>query len=400
VIRTSTAGAPACAVLAIVIGGAVADCARAAEARPTAATPGQVALDYGFRFASAIHNDPKDRQKAQQAVVMEYARIGLTEEALQLARKIDGWRKGVALADLAARLAREGREDLARTALREAEEVRAATKGWEGPRVAAHVAQAHATLGEMSASESIAADLAANDPQQYTGRSAATVATAHAARGDFDGAMQELARYEGSTDREVAWWRTAGYLGLAREERLEAAQRRKALDAARASADGLVAWKRSEALQEIAQEYRAQGAMAQARDALAAASRDIEALPDTDAFKSVLLASIGGVFAEFGETERVPGLLGQAEAAVPEVLNLDRPAAYANIASSWHAAGNGAEAWRLYDLALDAAEELQNPRPRALGLVAVCRSLGRSGIDLTPEARQRLDQLLGGLQGP
>jgi hypothetical protein len=398
--RTRTAAALACAFLAMVIGGPVADSARAAETPPPASTPGQVALDYGFRFASAIDNDPKDRQKAQQAVVMEYTRIGLTDEATRLARKIEGWRKGVALADIAVLLAREGREDAARAALREAEAVRAETKGWEGPRVAAHVAQAHAALGETSASESITEDLIANDALQYTGRSAATAATARAARGDFQGAMQELARYEGSKDREIAWWRTAGYLGLAREERLGVDDRRKALEAARRSADDLVAWKRSEALQEIAEEYRAQGAMAEAREALAAASQDIEALPDTDAFKTALLANTARTFAEFGDTERVPALLGQAEAAVPEVLNLDRPAAYASIASSWHAAGNAAETWRLYDLALDAAEELRNPRPRALGLVAVCRSLGRSRIEPTPETRQRLDELLSGLTGP
>jgi tetratricopeptide (TPR) repeat protein len=384
-----------------VTGAIVPDVSCASDTQAPPGAPGRLALEYGFRFASAIDNDPKDRQKAQQAVVMEYTRIGLMDEALQLARKIQGWRRGVALADIATLLAKEGREDAARATLAEAQKVRAETSGWEGPRIEAHMAQTHAALGEVDASGEITKDIATNDPRQYTGRAAATAAAGYGATGDFDEAMKILTALDGSRDREVAWWRTVGYLGLAREKRLDAAERRQALDAARRSAeDGLVAWKQSEALKSIAEEYRAAGAVVEARDSLTLASQGIEALPDTDALKPALLSSIARALADFGDTERVPALLDQAEALAPKVSNLDRPGVYANIASSWYVAGNNDGAWRVYDLAFDAAAQLRNPRPRAKALVAICRTLGRNQIELNHRARQRLDELLTELETP
>src|SRR6185295_1313130 len=217
------------------------------NAEPPRAVPGKAALDYGFRFASAIVTDAKDQQKAQQAVVMEYAAIGLLDEATRLATSIEGWRRGAALADLANLLAKQGRKQDARALLEQAEGLRNDTPGWEGPRIAAHVAQAHAALGEGEASRKIGDELASADPRQYTGRAAAIAAAARAAEGDFVAAMGSLAAIDGVQDLEDAWWRTTGYLGLAREKRLDAADRRRALDAARHSADGLAGWKQAEA---------------------------------------------------------------------------------------------------------------------------------------------------------
>jgi len=112
--RRQTIEALACAVL--VFCGALTS-AWTSNAEPPRAVPGKAALDYGFRFASAIVTDAKDQQKAQQAVVMEYAAIGLLDEATRLATSIEGWRRGAALADLANLLAKQGRKQDARALL-------------------------------------------------------------------------------------------------------------------------------------------------------------------------------------------------------------------------------------------------------------------------------------------
>jgi hypothetical protein len=55
---------------------------------------------------------------------------------------------------------------------------------------------------------------------------------------------------------------------------------------------------------------------------------------------------------------------------------------------------------RLFDTALSEAESLVNARPRALAVVAVCRSMGRSGFELDEATRSRLDALFAGLKDP
>ena len=89
-----------CAVLALPAMG------RATTAKEA---PGQPALDYAFRFSSAITPDPKDMAKAQAPVVGDYIHIGRYDSARSAAMQIQGWRQGVALADLAKAEALRGR---------------------------------------------------------------------------------------------------------------------------------------------------------------------------------------------------------------------------------------------------------------------------------------------------
>ncbi len=373
---------------------------RASEQASTGPIPGQEALDYGFRFASALDVDPKDKAKAQQVIAMEYPKLGLLDEALERAESMEGWRRLVTLADLAGLLARAGRVEDARALVAKVQQERQQTTGWEGPRIAAHLAGAQAILGEVGPSAAIASDLARNDPRQYAGRSAAIQADALGAAGEYDRALAALKPLDGNTDIEVAWWRTTGYLELSRMEALDDAQRRSALDAARRSADGLPGWKQAEALLEIATRYREIGSRDGAAETLEAAERLARALPSTDNMRPVSLSEVARAWATAGEAKRGRGLLRGAETDVVKAPDIDRPALYAALASSWHAVGDEGEARRLFTRAFDAAATLQNARPRALAVVEICRSLGRGRIALEPATRARLDGLLSGLDAP
>ena len=163
----------------------------------------------------------------------EQTDIAALETAVARADQVANWRRGVVYADLSTELARRGRTDDARAMLATAMRYRDTIDGWQKDRISAHIAQAHAMLGDLDASRSLAAKVAQVDPRQYTARAAATVATGHAAKGEFDAAMLELAKYEGIEDFDISWWRTTGYVELAKSEKLSRTQRQKALDAAR-----------------------------------------------------------------------------------------------------------------------------------------------------------------------
>ncbi|MFN7967506.1 MAG: tetratricopeptide repeat protein [Acidobacteriota bacterium] len=358
------------------------------------------ALETAMRFASAITADPKDMSGAQADVVAEYVSLGNLDRAIELADSVTLWRRGVVYADIANALAQAGRKDDAQRMLQKAIEFRSGVEGWQGPRIDAHVAQVYATLGETEKAREMSRRLAESD-RQYAGRDIAAEASGLAAQGEFDQALSHVSKRETKDpDIQEAWWSTASYIGLARQATAPREKRLLALEKARRSAAGIDGWKQAEALGSIADTYRELEVKERAEEALGAAQSLIAALPDGEAAKPALLANLSRGFSKLGDKERAAQLLTRAEPLVASSMDLARAAVYANIGNSWQQLGRPADALRLYDQALDAAEGLVNARPRALSIVQVCRSLGRSGLELTPALRARLDRIFTGLKAP
>jgi len=365
-----------------------------------ASAPNRDAFEYAFKFASAIVSDPKDMGKAQEAVVWDLATAGAWRDAEDSADKVEGWRRGTAYADLATALARVGRSDAAREVLAKAEAFRPTIDGWQNLRIAAHIATAYTALGETEKAKTLAIAVASEDVQQYGGRSTATIASGLASKGEFTEAAGELDRLEDVKDLDDAWWRTVGYVEMSRQKSLTRDQRVKAISVAREAADAIPGWKKAEALESIADQQRALGLSDQARATVAAAQAILVALPDTMPIKAPLLSNCARAWAELGDDATARALLGQVESLAPKVQEIERPAVYANAASSFAALKDAAAARRLYGRALEEAASLVNARPRALAIVEICRSIGKSGLGLDQRTRARLDALYAGLKDP
>ncbi len=357
-------------------------------------------LDYAFRFATAITSDPKDQAKAQEAVMQDYITRGATREALARIDRMVGWRQGTVLADLAASEARAGRRESASDLVGRAEQVESASSGWEGPRIQAHIAAALAVMGEMKPAQEITENLSSQDPRQYKGRAGYTIASGHLMRGEFEPAMVELRSLDGDPDIDTALWRTRGYLLVGKTGQLQAAQRLQGLEAALESAQVLDGWIRIEIAQDAADQLAGLGYPEKARRALQEAEATALALPETLASKATLMADLARAWGKLGEAGRARRLLGKAEPAAAQALDIDRPSVYARFASARRALGDAAKADRLYQQAFAAAEGLKNARPRALAVVDICRFLGRDGVEPTGAIKARLDSLLGGLKDP
>ncbi|HZN55254.1 MAG TPA: hypothetical protein VFB67_08020 [Candidatus Polarisedimenticolaceae bacterium] len=358
------------------------------------------ALGYAFKFASAIVADPKDMGKAQEAVVWDYASAGRFDEARAAADRVEGWRRGAAYADLATALAKTGRRDEAAAMVAKAEAFRPTVEGWQNPRIGEHIANAYAALGDSEKAEALAKAVAIEDVQQYAGRSSATIASGRAAKGDFDGAVQALDGLSGSTEIDDAWWRAAGYLDLARSKSLSPDRRRKAIASARTAADAIPGWRKAEALESIADGFRELGMTAEARESVATAESIVAALPETTPIKSPLLSNCARAWAELGRKDAARALLARAEELGLRAQPIDRPMLLSNTASSWAAVGDTRAAKRLYARALAEAEALVNARPRALAVVEICRSIGKSKLGIDDATRTKLDALYAGLKDP
>jgi tetratricopeptide (TPR) repeat protein len=358
------------------------------------------ALDYAFRFATAITSDAKDRAKAQELALTEYAAAGAFDEAAKRAPQIEGWRRGMVYASLATRLAQAGRADEARDFVRKAEEVRSNVSGWENPRISSQVAEALALLGDTEQSARIAADLAAADPIQYAGHAAATNAVGEVTKGDFAAAMDRLKTVENNNDLDVAWSRTMGYLALARQDKLPKSSRLEALTAARASAERLPFERRLDALLQIAPVSQDLGRKKDAREAVAAAvdvlqkagSKTPEAIPG--------FIAIGHAWAGIDEPGRARKYLQEAEVLVPGALSIDQPGLIERIASGYRKVPDVERAHRLDLKAVDNAAAMRLSRPRALALSAICRLMGKDGVVPDDAFKSRLESLLAGLGEP
>ncbi len=366
----------------------------------TSSSASRDAFDYAFKFASAIVSDPKDMGKAQEAVVWDLTSSGAWRDAEASAAKVEGWRRGTAYADLATALAKAGRVDEAKRVIAKAEAFRPTIDGWQNLRIASHIAAAYAALGEKDKAKTLAVAVATEDLQQYGGMSTATVAAGMAAQGEFDGASAELDRLKEGKDLDDAWWRTVGYVDMSRQKSLARDQRVTAINAARQAAEGIPGWRKAEALESIADEFRKLGMPKEAKEAVGSAQAILVALPDTLPIKAPLLSNCARSWAELGEIATARALLIQVESLAAKVQPIERPVVYANAASSFAAMKETAQARRLYGLALQDAATLVNARPRALAVVEICRSIGKSGVALDEPMRTRLNALYAGLKDP
>jgi len=368
--------------------------------RDGAAAVSRDPLDLAFRFATAIEADPNDQALAQAQVVTELILLDRLDEAGERAARIKGWRQGTACADIARAFAEQRKPERARTFLARADTIRLSTPDWGGPRIAAHMAQALAVLGDVERSTALAQEVTAADARQYAGRAAATIADGLARKGDFAGAMARLEELDAERDYDVALWRTTGYLDLARRTDVAAGEWSQALSAARRSADGVPGWKRGEVLLDLGREYLARKETTSAREAFAAAAGVIEPLPPTLPTRSALLSDLAAAWGRLGEKEKARRILDRAEREAPAAAVIDRPGAWGAVAGARWSIGDHEAARSLYGRALTEAEGLVNARPRALAAVDICRSLARNHVDVKAGMQGRLNALLAGLRDP
>ena len=372
-----------------------------ATAAMTAAPGVPEPLDWAGRFADALAGDAKDRERAQESVVLDIAMTGSLDEAVRRADRVEGWRRGVAYAELAKMLAKAGRVAEAKALLGKADTVRRATEGWQGPRIESHVAQAEALIGGMESPARAGDRLESEDALQYRGLPAVMRAGAHAARGEFAPAMAELEAASGDAAIEMSWPTTQVYLELARHPKLSGEQRLAALDAARASAAKIEERiTQLDAMESVAEGYRRAGFEERARELLGEFHGMVVKMSDEAVLKAPYLAGEARTRAKMGERAAAVGILDDAARIGSQAYTLDRPAILANVAAGYHVAGESAKASSTLEAALSAAESLGNARPRALAFVEIGRALGRFDVPMTPPVRARFERALAGLKAP
>lgn len=357
-------------------------------------------LDWAHRFAHAIQSDAKDRERSEEAVVLDIAMHGALDEAAGRADSIEGWRRGVAYAEIAKMMAKAGRLADAKALLAKAESVATPAQSWEAPRIESHVAQAQALVGGIEAIPN-PGKLEQEDELQYRGLDAVLRASAHTARGELDAAMTQLEAASHDPALEIAWPMTQAYLDVARHPKARPRDRLAAIDEARAAANrSKEIISRLDALELVADAYRDAGLRERAFQVLDESHGLVAKLPDSTILKGSFLAGEARTRARLGDRAGAVQLLADATRVALQAYPIDRPAVVANVAAGYYVAGETGKAEAMLDTALSSAEGLANARPRALAFIEIGRVLGRFDVPMSAPVRARFDAALRGLKAP
>ncbi len=359
-------------------------------------------LAFAFETASAIPSEPhlRDRSRSQERVVVAAIELGRLDDARRWLPAIEGWRRGVAAADLAYAIADAGDAAEARRLLATAAAAAAGAGDWQSERVLMRIAQVEARLGGIEAAEAIADSLAPVEG----GKVRAEIAE----RLDAAQLDEEIARIEAAiaagqrfdevgnaVDALIAVHRRV-YGDAPRRERLE-----QAAEAAWRWIPLRVRMEKQGALLRNAIAAGDEAGVARWLAAIAAVAGGYDWAPEDRV----------PILAELARWRLLAGDLDGARAAATEslevfskgrdlIIDVFRGEALRPLAESFVALGDREGAAQVYALALDEAFVNPNARPRAIDLSAAATSMARSGFEPDAATADRLTALRRKLDHP
>lgn len=362
-------------------------------------------LQRAFAAVSAMPTVPhqKNRARAQEAVVQACLRLGQVRLAEQFTGRIDDWRRGVCLADLAIHAIQRGAPaaaaPLLEAANRVAEQAQADPQAWRRDRVRARLAEAHLLLGQEAAARNFAAGVGAKDLQDFEttmARSSASAAfpdqlaavDAVVAAGQFDpicGALQVCVelhdRYHDDEERRAALESRVllAYTPLPPGVRL-----------------GLVMKLVASAVSHRA--FDRAGRLLDRAEALLGSSR----LHLEDELTEH--AKIAAWRGKAGDVPRAQKALvattARYYAEQQGIVDIYRAGVLRELAVAYARIGEPVEALRSFRAAVEAGQQNPNSRPRAEDFAATCAAMANEAIEPDAQLLARLEQIQKGLGNP
>jgi hypothetical protein len=352
---------------------------REAGADKKTGTPSLDPLSAAWRFALAITNDPKDRAKCQERVATAHVKRGDAATAVKLAREIEGWRRGVVLAEAAVRFAEDGNTNDAIANASGAEAIAREIQDWQRDRIMVRAVGAAALLGKTETARQWSDFYASN--RDYRGEIAAYHAIALARSGQVTNAVAVL---EGLSDEvshvDVATWRVNGYMLLAKEGHLSdpALITNILAKAWAASAQVGMPAARWDVQMNLADTAARCGEKALAEEWLENVTPLVLAEPSSAG--ALWAARLAVRWAALKNEARLEECSRAAEEMIARNQPIDQPAMLALLGEAWALAGDAGRADAFFSKATGIAVSLTNPRPRWMACVEVCLALERAGM--------------------
>ena len=367
------------------------------EEPKAASFPTNDAIAYGMRFAATMPGDVDavlTQSKMLEQVAQACLQHGDLERAFAVAKTIKGWQRGSACADVARSYALTGRTNDARRALLEAEawcalfreQTRESSMGWVCSRIRQHIVIARTILGETNAYAIV------QQPIDNVSPTVLNRLVASDTNRESSAFMQTLSVLMTNKDLEVQQGLGLGVLAWAAKQPALSTQ---ALDEVVAVVK--VSLKsQPELLQIPVQQNLVHLLHANGRtDDATRMTRELETFVrgmPAGYPRGISLADVATVWSAI-DTNRTALLLDEACQQIDNSPGSSQPYGYAHIAERLCDMGQTNRAQEIYRKAFDASVLMQQPTPRLQRLIGVCASIGGAGVPLTPELRDRLNEL-------
>ncbi|MCC7011782.1 MAG: hypothetical protein IT454_04390 [Planctomycetes bacterium] len=359
------------------------------------------------RAAGALPADPhlKTKARLQELVARTNLELGRMRAAHECIQSIGDWRRGAALAELAAQLAEQGWSSAdVRPYVEGARGVLESWSGagaqdWHQERIRAELARAHLLLGERDAAAQLSVgisdaqmeqlvELYARDLQQDELARRLQITDSIAVGGGFDAVRNELS-----------------FLAQLHRRFYADREHREALEAKiKASWSKLPMPLRIELLFELARNALSKGDNEEALSLTDDARGLIDAAGWSVDFQVPFAARLAALVVQSGATERGFAMLAAARDAYDEgraeILDIDRADVLLPLAESYAESGASDEALAIYGRALREGRVNPNARPRAEDLTALCCSLARHDLGVSEDLWSELNAMFEGLAAP
>ena len=370
-----------------------------AQASAVSAAPREPdAVEYAIRFAADFDVD-EDAVLTQSKVLEKVAQAALrrqeTDRAFGIARKIRGWERGTACADVARAYALAGRSNDAHRALLEAEawcalireRTRESSMGWETGRIRQHIVAARGELGETNTLEYV--------QRPFDNASATAISSLLAGGTNQSSAafLQQLSAIMTNKDFEVQQGLSLGILQWAGHYSDLSTQ---AVEEVAAVVKTSLRFQ-PESMQVIVQQELIRFLAAHGQSAAVEAEiREMEQLARSlpaGHSRGTALADVAATL-RLLDPKRAALLLSEAREEIGRAAASSQAYGYAHVAGRCLMSGETNTASQLFLQALDAATQMQSNTPRLQRLVEVCAMLAESRLPLAPTLRRQLDELV------
>ena len=373
-------------------------------ASPTAVFPKDDAIAYAVRFADAMPRDEdgiQTQSKILEEVVQACLRRNESTRAAAIAGKIKGWQRGTAFADIARHEALAGHTNEAARLILLAEGWRAFMReqtqdtnmGWTTGRIRDHLASARAALGETEESTALLQkpmfDVNARVVSQWI------AGVSHQTNAAF---MQTLSVVLTNKDYAVQQGLGLGMMAWAdRQKTLTPEAAKEIIAVVRATLP----------MQPVQYQLPVQAELVRFLQRLGRAdeteemSREFEmnARSMSNGYYLSTGLADAAVLLQQTNTNRAANLIQEAESIARQCTDASKSAALSYVAERAADMRQIEMAQRVYLDALAAATVPPSAVPRLQRLVETCASMGGAGVPLTPEIKNKLNELAAREEG-
>lgn len=367
-------------------------------------------LDLAFETATKMPVKPhlKDRSRSQAMVVETALKLNQPGRALRYLQKIDNWRRGACLADLAVYAARHQQPQLAEKYLRQAREI--AEKGlpnaspepvqeWRQDLIKSKIAQVYAQLGQLETA------LKAQEGLEPSQRGNMLLDDAQLQQKNlFDKEVQRLEAELRQNNEDVRNNVLFSYAQMYEMVYDQKEQRTELEEKIRNSWSPLPAFLRIQLLTQLTEAALDHNDSAKALELLEEARQLLENYQWPDETRFSLGAPLAALRYRAGQREEAKNeaqaLLKTYEAKRQAIFDIYRAAALRPLAESYAKMDDKDAALTLYKRAVEEGVKNPNSRPRAEDLAATCCSMVLSSVEPDPELRERMRQIHKGLGQP